>query len=447
MMVIMNAIITVIMNTERAMIAAALARNLQRRNIHYGWVMMAVTFFTMLTTACALGAPGVLMPALEKEFHWTAQGISGALAVRLVLLGLIAPFAAALMMRYGLKRVVSAALLLIAGGLGLSLGVKSVWQLTLFWGLMVGAGTGMTAIVLGATVATRWFTQKRGLVIGILTASNATGQLAFLPVIARVSETHGWRAALMMVVALLGIALVLALLLLRDRPADLGMSPFGETEAATPPPGLSAAASPVGVFFEAAKTRTFWILFATFFICGASTNGLIQTHFVSLCGDYGLPAVTAASVLAMMGIFDFFGTIGSGWLSDRIDSRWLLFWYYGLRGLALLYLPHSDFTLGSLTPFAVFYGLDWIATVPPTLKLTAEKFGRDKASIVFGWVFAGHQLGAASIAFTAGFIRTHYASYLPAFLIAGTLCLAAALIALLVVRPTAPSTPQVAKAA
>jgi len=428
------------------MIAAALARRLQRRNIHYGWVMMAVTFFTMLTTACALGAPGVLMPALEKEFHWTAQDISGALAVRLVVLGLIAPFAAALMMKYGLKRVVSAALLLIVGGLGLSLGVKSVWQLTLFWGLMVGAGTGMTAIVLGATVATRWFTQKRGLVIGILTASNATGQLAFLPVIARLSETYGWRVALMMVVALLGVALVLALLLLRDRPADLGLSPFGETEAATSP-AASAAASPLGIFFAAAKTRTFWILFATFFICGASTNGLIQTHFVSLCGDYGLPAVTAASVLAMMGIFDFFGTIGSGWLSDRVDARWLLFWYYGLRGLALLYLPHSDFSLVSLTPFAVFYGLDWIATVPPTLKLTAEKFGREKASIVFGWVFAGHQLGAASIAFTAGFIRTHYASYLPAFLIAGTLCLAAALIALLVVRPKAPQTGTPAKAA
>ncbi len=423
------------------MFAAALAVRLQRRNIHYGWVMMAVTFFTMLTTACALGAPGVLMPALEKEFHWTAQDISGALAVRLVLLGLIAPFAAVLMLKYGLKRVVSVALLLIIAGLALSLGVKSVWQLTLFWGIMVGTGTGMTAIVLGATVATRWFTKKRGLVIGILTASNATGQLAFLPVIARLSETYGWRAALMMVVALLGVALTLALLLLRDRPADLGMSPYGETDDLTSAVARpSAAVSPLGILFEAAKTRTFWILFATFFICGASTNGLIQTHFVSLCGDYGLPAVTAAGVLAMMGIFDFFGTIGSGWLSDRVDSRWLLFWYYGLRGLSLLYLPHSDFSLASLTPFAVFYGLDWIATVPPTLKLTAEKFGRDKASVVFGWVFAGHQLGAASIAFTAGFIRTHYASYLPAFLIAGTLCLVAALIALLVVRPKTPLT-------
>ena len=422
------------------MVATTLARTLQRRNIHYGWVMMAVTFFTMLTTACALGAPGVLMPALEKEFHWTAEEISGALAIRLVLLGLIAPFAAALMVKYGLKRIVSAALLLIICGLGLSLGVKSVWQLTLFWGIMVGAGTGMTAIVLGATVATRWFTQKRGLVIGILTASNATGQLAFLPIIARLSESYGWRFALMMVVVLLGVALTLALLLLRDRPSDLGLSPYGETDIPAPVTVAAAGFSPLGILREAATTRTFWILFATFFICGASTNGLIQTHFVSLCGDYGLPAVTAASILAMMGVFDFFGTIGSGWLSDRVDSRWLLFWYYGLRGLSLLYLPHSDFSLTSLTPFAVFYGLDWIATVPPTLKLTAEKFGREKASVVFGWVFAGHQLGAASIAFTAGFIRTHYASYLPAFLIAGTLCLIAAVIALLVVRPKAPET-------
>ncbi len=421
------------------MISSALARSLQSRNIHYGWVMMAVTFVTMLTTACALGAPGVLMPALEKEFHWTAEQISGALALRLVLLGVIAPFAAALMLKYGVKRVVACALVLIASGLTLSLFMHEVWQLTLLWGVLVGCGTGMTAVVLGATIATRWFTQKRGLVIGILTASNATGQLAFLPVIARLSESYGWRVALLMVCALLGLAFVLVITLLRDRPSDIGLSPYGESDASAVVTAAPASFSPLAILGKAAKTRTFWILFATFFICGASTNGLIQTHFVSLCGDYGLPAVTAASILAMMGIFDFFGTIGSGWLSDRLDSRWLLFAYYGLRGLSLLYLPHSDFSLTSLTPFAVFYGLDWIATVPPTLKLTAERFGRDKAGVVFGWVFAGHQLGAASIAFTAGFIRTHYASYLPAFLIAGTLCLIAAILALLVVRPKAPA--------
>ena len=423
------------------MISTTLARQLDRRNVHYGWVMLGVTFVTMLTTACALGAPGVLMPALEKEFHWSTAEISSALALRLILLGLIAPFAAALMIRYGLKRVVSLALTLILAGLGLSLMMRELWQLVLFWGIFVGCGTGMTAIVLGATVANRWFTEKRGLVIGILTASSATGQLAFLPVVARLSESYGWRAALLLVCALLGVALILVLLLLRDRPADVGLNPFGETEALAPATVPVTRFSPLSVLKEAAGTRTFWILFATFFICGASTNGLIQTHFVSLCGDYGMVAVAAASVLAMMGIFDFFGTIGSGWLSDRFDARWLLFWYYALRGLSLLWLPHSQFTLWGLSPFAVFYGLDWIATVPPTLKLTAEKFGREKAGVVFGWVFAGHQLGAASIAFIAGLIRTTAGTYLPAFLLAGSLCLIAALIALLIIRPkTAPVT-------
>ena len=417
------------------MISTTLARQLDRRNVHYGWVMLGVTFVTMLTTACALGAPGVLMPALEKEFHWSTAEISSALALRLILLGLIAPFAAALMIRYGLKRVVSLALTLILAGLGLSLMMHELWQLVLFWGIFVGCGTGMTAIVLGATVANRWFTEKRGLVIGILTASSATGQLAFLPVVARLSESYGWRTALLLVCALLGVALVLVLLLLRDRPSDVGLNPFGETEALAPASAPVTRFSPLGMLKEAARTRTFWILFATFFICGASTNGLIQTHFVSLCGDFRMPAVAAASVLAMMGIFDFFGTIGSGWLSDRFDARWLLFWYYALRGLSLLWLPHSEFTLWGLSPFAVFYGLDWIATVPPTLKLTAEKFGREKASVVFGWVFAGHQLGAASIAFTAGVIRTTAGTYLPAFLLAGSLCLIAALIALLIIRP------------
>ena len=415
------------------MVSTVLAANLARRNIHYGWVMVAVTFLVMLTTACALGAPGVLMPPLEKEFHWTTAEISGALALRLVLFGLIAPFAAGLMLRFGLKRVVASALTLILAGLGASMLMREMWQLVLFWGLFVGIGAGMTAIVLGATVATRWFTQRRGLVIGLLTASSATGQLAFLPFVAKLSETYGWRIALMLVCGLLAVALVAVLLLLRDRPTDLGLFPYGETEAAPPAPVNTL--SPIAMLREAARTRTFWILFGTFFVCGASTNGLIQTHFVSLCGDYGLAAVTAASVLAMMGVFDFIGTIGSGWLSDRVDSRWLLFWYYGLRGLSLLYLPHADFTLWGLSPFAVFYGLDWIATVPPTLKLTAEKFGREKAGVVFGWIFAGHQLGAACIAFTAGYIRTTYLSYLPAFLIAGGLCLIASFAVLIIVRP------------
>jgi MFS family permease len=415
------------------MARSGLAGFLARRNIHYGWVVVAVTFLTMLVTAGAMGAPGVLIVPLEREFGWDNAQISSALALRLLLFGLFGPFAAAFMNRFGLRRVMIAAAIIITAGLLASLAMTQVWQLIVLWGLVVGVGTGLTAIVLAATVATRWFTNRRGLVVGLLTASSATGQLVFLPLIAEITDRFGWRIALVFVCGLLVVAALVAVLLMRDRPSDVGLPPYGETAIVPPPPpdrsGLVALlAAPFAVLREAARVPLFWILFATFFICGCSTNGLIQTHFITLCGDYGLPAVTAASVLAMMGVFDFIGTIGSGWLSDRVDNRWLLFWYYGLRGLSLLYLPFTSFTFYGLSLFAVFYGLDWIATVPPTVKLTAERFGRERAGIFFAWIFAGHQIGAATAAFGAGFSRTEFSSYLPAFFVAGALCIVAALL-------------------
>jgi sugar phosphate permease len=419
--------------------SSGLAAALARRNIHYGWVVVAVTFLTMLVTAGAMGAPGVLIVPLEREFGWDNTQISTALALRLLLFGLFGPFAAAFMNRFGLRRVMLCALTLIAAGLIASLAMTQVWQLVLLWGLVVGAGSGLTAIVLAATVATRWFTQRRGLVVGLLAASSATGQLVFLPLIAELTERFGWRMALVFVCGLLAAAAVVALALMRDRPSDLDLPPYGET-AVIPPPAAGAGLvslllAPLEVLREAARVPLFWVLFGTFFICGSSTNGLIQTHFITLCGDYGLTAVTAASVLAMMGVFDFIGTIGSGLLSDRFDNRWLLFWYYGLRGLSLLYLPFTDFSFYGLSLFAVFYGLDWIATVPPTVKLTADRFGRERAGIFFAWIFAGHQLGAASAAFGAGFSRTEFASYLPAFFVAGVLCLLAAALVLTIAKP------------
>ena len=421
------------------MMSSGLAAALARRNIHYGWVVVAVTFLTMLVTAGAMGAPGVLIVPLEREFGWDNTQISTALALRLLLFGLFGPFAAAFMNRFGLCRVMLCALTLIAAGLIASLAMTQVWQLVLLWGLVVGAGSGLTAIVLAATVATRWFTQRRGLVVGLLAASSATGQLVFLPLIAELTERFGWRMALVFVCGLLAAAAVVALALMRDRPSDLDLPPYGET-AVIPPPAAGAGLvllllAPLEVLREAARVPLFWVLFGTFFICGSSTNGLIQTHFITLCGDYGLTAVTAASVLAMMGVFDFIGTIGSGLLSDRFDNRWLLFWYYGLRGLSLLYLPFTDFSFYGLSLFAVFYGLDWIATVPPTVKLTADRFGRERAGIFFAWIFAGHQLGAASAAFGAGFSRTEFASYLPAFFVAGVLCLLAAALVLTIAKP------------
>jgi sugar phosphate permease len=419
------------------MIASRLATALGHRQVHYGWVVVGVTFLTMLVTAGAVGAPGVLILPLQQEFGWQTAEISSALALRLVLFGLMGPFAAALMNRYGVRPITLAALGLIATGLFLSLAMDQVWQLILLWGVVVGFGTGLTALVLGATVATRWFAHRRGLVVGLLTASSATGQLVVLPLMAMLTDRLGWRAALCLLGVLLGAAALAVAVLMRDRPADLGLAAYGETTV-EPTPAASAPASITGAAFEAlrvgARTRVFWVLFVTFFICGASTNGLIQTHFIPLCADYGLPAVGAASVLAAMGVFDFIGTVLSGWLSDRYDNRWLLFWYYGLRGLSLLYLPFTDFTVAGLSLFAMFYGLDWIATVPPTVKLTAARFGREQANLVFGWVFAGHQLGAATAAFGAGLSRTALATYLPAFFAAGGLCLIAAALVLTLAR-------------
>ena len=431
------------------MISNWLSSALARHNLHYGWVMVGVTFLTALITAGTVGAPGVFIVPLQREFGWTTAEISSALSIRFILFGLMAPFAAALMNRYGLRNVTLAALLIVASALTASLAMTKVWHLLLLWGVVIGIGTGMTALVLGATVAARWFNARRGLVVGILTASVATGQLVFLPLLATITERMGWRIALAFVCVMLGIAAFAVLMLMRDRPSDVGLRPFGDqgTEplAAPPPSNAPIMAAALGTLRDASQTRVFWILFATFFICGASTNGLVQVHLIPMCLDYGIPQVQAASLLAAMGIFDFFGTIISGYLSDRFDNRWLLFWYYGLRGLSLLMLPFTDFSFYGLSLFAMFYGLDWIATVPPTVRLTAQRFGAERANLVFGWVFAGHQIGAAFAASGAGLSRTLLATYLPAFFFAGALCVIAAVIVLAISRP-APK-PLVAKTA
>ncbi len=420
------------------MLADILAPLLARRGIHYGWVVAFVTFLTMLATAAAMGMPGVLIVPLETEYHWSAAAISGPLALRLLLFGAVAPFAAAVMLRYGLRRVGVSALALIVLGLGLATRMTALWQLWLTWGVLIGLATGLTAMVLAATVANRWFGPRRGLVMGLLSAANATGMLLFLPVAAWLAAHFGWRMAMMPAAGACALCLVLVVLFLRDHPGELGLPACGETEI-RPAPSRAAAGGAVLLSLrtlrEAAGNGIFWVLFATFVVCGLSTNGLVQNHFIPLCHDFGMTDVAAAGVLAMMGAFDFIGTIGSGWLSDRVDSRRLLFWYYGLRGVSLLILPYSTFTFYGLSAFAVFYGLDWIATVPPTVRLAASEFGRERAALVFGWVFAAHQLGAAMAALGGGVARTDFGTYMPAFIAAGIACLAAAALVISARRP------------
>ena len=424
------------------MLAHRLAALLQRRGIHYAWAIAAITFLAMLTTSAALGLPGALMQPLGKEFGWSTTELSSVFATRFALYGLLGPFAAVVLMRYGVSRVVAFAAAVIASTLVLGLFMHTLGEAFVLWGVVLGVGAGLTAMVLGAMVANRWFVQRKGLVMGLLAGSSATGQLLFLPLAAWLIEQHGWRWALLPIVAASALVFVLVLLFMRDSPAAMGLTAYGAAPAAAPaqPAPRADWKLPFSTLASASRVPAFWVLAGTFFICGLSTNGLVQTHFISLCGDYGMGPVPAASVLAMMGIFDLIGTTASGWLSDRYDSRKLLFWYYGLRGLSLFWLPYSEFTIAGLSLFAVFYGLDWIATVPPTVKLAAAEFGPERAALVFGWVFAAHQLGAAVAAYSAGLSRSVLASYTPALFTAGAACLVAAAAVLMVrARTVAPA--------
>jgi MFS family permease len=399
--------------------------------IHPAWRVAGATFLVLLVAAAIRATASVLIVPFEREFGWSRATISAAISINLLLYGLMGPFCAAIADRIGVRRTMAIAMSILAAALLLATAIAAPWHLVLLWGFLVGTGTGMVALVLGAVVVTRWFSKRRGLVMGALTASTATGQLIFLPLLARVVETDGWRWAVRIVALAAIAAVVVAVLLVRESPAAMGVTPYGATEVPAP---ARRAGNPAQVavrtLFRSARSEDFWLLAGTFFICGASTNGLIGTHLIPACVDHGIPEVRAAGLLATMGLFDLVGTTLSGWLTDRWDSRKLLFTYYGLRGLSLIFLPQALTAGAGLLVFAVFYGLDWIATVPPTLRLATEAFGKEDGPVVFGWVVAAHQVGAGVAALGAGLIRTVLGDYQIAFLISGGLCLVAALLSL-----------------
>jgi predicted MFS family arabinose efflux permease len=419
-----------------------------RRRIHPAWPVAAVAFVALIGAAGFRAAPGVLMVPLQDEFGWSRGTLSLAVGVNLVLFGLTAPFAAALMDRFGIRRVTTCALLLIALGSGSSVLVRESWQLVLTWGVLIGLGTGSMALVFAATVAQRWFVTNRGLVTGILTAGSATGQLVFLPVVAVVSSSAGWRVASLVIAAAALSVVPLVLVVLRDHPSDRGVTAYGagpvvpvtrtpvvesDQVPAVVQPGAGRLA--LSALREASRTRTFWALVAGFAICGATTNGLIATHFVPAAHDHGMGTTTAAGLLAVVGVFDIVGTIGSGWLTDRYDPRLLLGAYYFFRGVGLALLPVllADAVRPSIVAFVVIYGLDWVATVPPTVALCREAFG-SAGTVVFGWVFASHQVGAAVASVAAGVARDRTGTYTVAWFSAAMLCVVAAVISLRVGR-------------
>jgi sugar phosphate permease len=379
----------------------------------------------------------VLIQPLEQALGWDRASISLAAAIGIFFYGFAGPFAAAAMERFGIRRMLMGGLLVMAASSAASAFMTQTWHLIVLWGLFSGLATGAVANVLGATVTNRWFHTNRGLIMGALTASTATGNLIFLPVLASLASSGDWRRAVW-VVTIAALAMVpLVWKLVPNSPAAAGLPPFGGNPADPihePAPRLNMLANTFGALRRAARTRAFWCLAFTFFVCGFTTNGLVGTHLISFCGDNGIPQIQAAGLLAAMGIFDLIGTTGSGWLTDRHDPRKLLFIYYGLRGLSLILLPFSDFSFYSLSIFAVFYGLDWIATVPPTLRLTTEAFGDRDAPLVFGWIVASHQIGAASAAAMAGLLRAETGSYLTAFIISGATGIAAAAVAMMIRR-------------
>jgi len=395
--------------------------------IHYAWVTLGLAFLTMLICVAVRASPAVLIVPLEHAFGWSPATISFAISLNLVLYGVLGPFGAALMQRIGIRRTVLCVLTTLLVGVSASTQMSAAWQLILFWGLLIGAGTGMIGPAFGPTIVNRWFEERRGLALGIASASSATGQLLFLPPLAAIAETDGWRSAVWIVVGALAILLVIVALLLRERPSDLGIGPLGLAEE---PPARASGANPItaalGVLGTCLGSRDFWLLALSFLVCGASSSGLVGTHLIPFCFDNGIPEVKAAGLLAAMGVFNIAGTMLSGWFSDRYDGRILLMVYYGLRGLSLLYLPFSDFNLYTLSIFAAFYGLDWFATVPPMMRLVIAAFGKPATPIVYGWLFVGHQIGAASIAYLAGVLRADLGSYMTPFLLSGMLCLVAA---------------------
>jgi predicted MFS family arabinose efflux permease len=401
---------------------------------HYALAVVIIIFVALLAAAGLRATPGVLMVPWGQAFGWSRQVISFAAATGIFLFGLTGPFAAAAMQRFGIRATVIAALAMMSLSTATSLFMTQPWQLVLTWGVVSGIGSGCVTNVLSAVIVNRWFVTNRGLVMGLFAASTSTGTLIFLPVLSAISLDHGWKPVVFCVSIAMALLVPLVFFLLPESPADIGAVPFGAdpshpVEARERSNPLKTAFAALG---EGTRSRDFWLLSVTFFVCGFTTNGLVGTHMIALCHDHGMDAVAAGGLLAIMGLFDLVGTTASGWLTDRIDPRKLLFAYYGLRGLSLIYLPFANFTFFGLSLFAVFYGLDWIATVPPTLAIANHAFGTKKAPILFGWISASHQVGAAAAAFFAGASRTATGSYLDSFVVAGFVAVGAALLALMI---------------
>jgi len=407
--------------------------------VHYAWIILIVTFLSVIVAAVTNTMSGVMMIPFEDEFGWSRASISGAFAVCITLVGFSGPFIAGLYQKFNVRKVLLVGMGTLLTAILLTTIMTQLWQLYIIWGVIIGLSAGAFLTVLNAYIATTWFEKKRGLALGLLTSSSAAGQLVFLPLLAYVVEQYSWRNAVLIIFSFGMLIYLLIWIFMKNDPADVGVYPLGADKSNQK---QTNNVNPVKAAFEGlklgVKSKVFWLLAGSFFICGFSTSGLIGTHFISLCIDYGYKEVTAASILAFMGIFNIIGTTLSGYISDRYDNRWLLFWYYGLRGLSLLILPFalSTNSLVYLAAFAIFYGMDWIATVPPTIKLATDHFGKEKVGVIYGWIYSAHQLGAGAATYGGGLIYSWLNAYQSIFIAAGIFCLVATLFVLNIKRRT-----------
>jgi MFS family permease len=403
--------------------------------VHYAWVVLGVVFSATLACVGVRAAPGVMILPLHRVFGWDVATISGAISVNIILLGMIGPFLAGLIDVVGLKRTIIGCMVLLAAATGLSMFMTAPWQLFLTWGLLVGIGSGAGAVGIAAAVANRWFAERNGLAMGLLSAANAAGQLIFLPLLAMVAERYAWQAVAGTVTLAIAAMLPLVVMLLPESPAEIGLGPYGSVAVPQAPvrAGNPFAAAFHGLY-RAVSSGDFWLLALSFGICGFSTNGLINTHLIAFCADRGITEIHGASFLAVIGVFSLIGAAGSGWLCDRFNPRVLLFWYYSLRGLSLVAVPFTQFDIVSLSIFSILYGLDWVATGPATFALTNEVFGRKDTPVIIAWIFAFHQIGGALAAFGAGAVRDTTGDYFVAFVTSGIACLLASLLVLRITR-------------
>lgn len=414
----------------KIMLAELTNRFLLRHNVYYGWVMAVIVFIITMAASSVSSIPQIILLPMTEEFGWQISDVANAIGLMFIVLACFAPFSGALMLKIGIRNVAIIAASLNIGGLFFTALAEKTWHLLFSIGVLMGSAAGIIGVGLAATVATRWFVKRRGLVVGALTSAFAAGQLLFVPLMAWITTITDWRHALLIPLSGGLISAILFLLFSKDWPYDLKLAPFGETELFEPPKddGKSIVSTSFNVLIHASKTPAFWLLASTFMICGLSSNGIVSQHFIPFCADNNVGIVAASSYLAIMGVFNFIGTIGSGWLSDRYNNYRLLMCYYGLRALSLLYLPYSGFEFYTLILWAIFFGLDFIATVPPTVRLTSKHFGTVKGPILFGWIFAAHQVGAAIAASSAGWSRDTLLSYVPSFIAAGLISATAVLL-------------------